>query len=70
MVVMTLSARLYARAPFLLVTAPTATFNALALNIGKTSPSSAAAMIEIRPPPGGGCVCHGLSCVIAGQARG
>jgi len=58
---MTLSARLYARAPFLLVTAPTATFNALALNIGKTSPSSAAAMIEIRPPPGGGCVRHSLS---------
>jgi hypothetical protein len=43
---MTLSAQLYARAPFLLVTAPTATFNALALNIGKTSPSSAAARVS------------------------
>ena len=58
--VMTLSARLFARAPFLLVTAPTATFNALALNIGKTSPRSSAAMIEIRPPPRGGCACHSV----------
>jgi hypothetical protein len=58
---MTLSARLFARAPFLLVTAPTATFNALALNIGKTSPRSSAAMIEIRQQPRGGCACHSLS---------
>jgi hypothetical protein len=69
-VVITLSVRLFGRAPFLCVTAPTATFNALALNIGKTSPRSAAAMIEIRPPPGGGYVCRSLSCVIGGQARG
>jgi hypothetical protein len=27
-------------------------------------------MIEIRPPPGGGCVSRSLSSVIAGQARG
>ena len=63
-------AALCPRSFLLLVTAPTATFNALALNIGKTSPRSAAAMIEIRPPPGGGCVCRSLSSVIAGQARG
>jgi hypothetical protein len=43
------------------VTAPTATFNALALNIGKTSPRSSAAMIEIRPLPRGGCAGHSLS---------
>jgi ATP-binding cassette ChvD family protein len=37
-----------------LVTAVAAAFNALALNIGKTPPSSASLTIEIRRPPGGG----------------
>jgi ATP-binding cassette ChvD family protein len=37
-----------------LVTAAAAAFNALALNIGKTPPSSASLTIEIRCPPGGG----------------
>ena len=36
------------------MTAAAAAFNALALNIGKTPPSSASLTIEIRRPPGGG----------------
>jgi ATP-binding cassette ChvD family protein len=42
-----------------LVTAAAAAFNALALNIGKTPPSSASLTIEIRRPPGGGRELHG-----------
>jgi ATP-binding cassette ChvD family protein len=51
-----------------LVTAAAAAFNALALNIGKTPPSSASLTIEIRCPPGGGRELRGRRLMRAGLA--
>ena len=50
------------------MTAAAAAFNALALNIGKTPPSSASLTIEIRRPPGGGRELRGRRLLRAGLA--
>jgi len=51
-----------------LVTAATAAFNALELNIGKTPPNSASLTIEIRRPPGGGRELRGRRLLRGGLA--
>ncbi len=50
------------------MTAATAAFNALELNIGKTPPNSASLTIEIRRPPGGGRELRGRRLLRGGLA--